>query len=328
MPTQPTTVDFDKREDLGLRYDEFDLAMNRQGFIGSQVMPVIVRQRQEGKFPRVPLDQLMTRLDLSRAPGGTYKRSVRDWSSDDYPTTEYGHEAPLDDRTLARYDDVIDAEEMESQVLQNAILQELEIQIAALMFNATTFAGRTAAVTNEWDDATNADPIGDVNTAINAVRLAAGVKPNALVINDAVFRNVIQTDQVVNLIKYQGFMDARPGAIARAALAAVLNIDEVIVAEGIYNTADPGETAVPADIWSNEFALVARVAKTGNMLERCVGRTFLWGEEGATDGSDVAVISETYYEENRRGNTLRARTDWGLETLQLECGYLFSNITT
>ncbi|MEN1680779.1 MAG: hypothetical protein AAGJ46_14415 [Planctomycetota bacterium] len=329
MPTtQPSTTEFDKREDLGLMYAEFDLAMNRLGFIGSRLLPVISRADQSGKFPRVPIEQLLQNLDASRAPGSPYKRSTREWSNDDYATEEYGLEAPLDDRTLKRYDDVIDAELMEGEVLENALLQIYEKQVADLLFNATTFAGRTSAITNEWDDQANADPIGDVNTAINAIRLASGVKPNAVVMNDQVFRNVIRCDQVTNLVKYQGFMDARPGQISKAALAAVLNVDEVIVSEGIYNTKSPGETAVNADIWDDEYVLVARVATSSNMMERCIGRTFMWGEEGATAGGDMAVIAETYYEDSRRGNTIRRRTDWGLKMLQPECGYLLSNATT
>lgn len=328
MPTQPTTADFNKREDLGLLYSEFDLAMNRNGFIGHRVMPILPRAQQSGKFPRIPIEELLVTLDSSRSPGGTYNRSKRSWDNDDYSTEEHGLEAALDDRTLKRYDDIIDAEMMEGEILENALLMEYERAVASAMFNATTFAAHTGAITNEWDDFANADPIGDVNDAVSAVRLACGVKPNALVVNDTVFRNLINCDDIVARVKYQGFVDARPGAISASALAAALNIDEIIVAEAVYNTEDPGEAAVLSEVWSNEYALVARVAKTTNPMERCVGRTFMWAEEGALEGDRMAVIAETYYEEERRGNTIRRRTDYGLKTMQVECGYLLSNVTT
>lgn len=328
MAAQPSTAVFEPREDLGLRYDEFDLAMNQEGFVGHRLMPLIPRMKQSGKFPRVPLEELLQNQDTKRNLDGTYKRSVREFQDDNYETEEHGLEALLDDRTQNRYDDILDCETFEGQVIENSLLMSYEQEVAALLFNATTFSGKTSGVTNEWDDLTNATPVTDVNAAVNTIRLACGAKPNVLVINDFVFRNLIRCDQVVNNLKYQGYQDARAGEISRQALAISLNIEEVIVADALYNTKDVGQTAVLADIWSNEYALLARVAKTRNPMERCIGRTFMWDREGATDGERMGVIAETYYENDRRGGVLRRRTDWGLETLQLECGYLYSNITT
>ncbi len=324
---QPSTTAFERRPDLGMRFDEFDLAMNRQGFIGHRVLPVIQRDKRSGKFPRIELDQKLQNLSTQRNPGGTYPRSKREFADDNYETTEHGLEATLDDRLLAMYDDIIDAEQFEGEVIENSLLTDYERAVAAAMFSATTFSGRTGDVTNEWSDAAAATPVTDINVAINTIRAACGVKPNALVVEDEVFRNLIRCDQVINALKNQGFQDARPGAITREALAVSLNIDEVIVAEGMYNTKDPGQAPVLAPIWSKEYALLARVAKSKNPLELCVGRTIQWEEEGAVEGDRMSVIAETYYEENRRGGVLRRRTDWGLKVLHVECGYLFSNIT-
>lgn len=327
MP-QPTTNTFERREDLGMRFEELDLAMNQQGFIGHRVLPILPRSTPSGKFPRVKIEQLMQNLQTNRNPEGTYNRSKREFADDNYDTKEYGLEAILDDRTVARYDDLIDAEVFEGQVIENALLTTYERQVADLLFNATTFSGKTSGITDEWDDIGNAKPVSDVNTAINVIRLACGKKPNAVIMNDFVFRNAIRCTQVIDNLKYQGFQDARPGEISKQALAISLNVDEVIVAEGLYNTKDVGQTPVLADIWSNEYILVARVAKTRNPMEPCIGRTIMWDREGSPDGDRMGVIAETYYEDQRRGGVLRRRTDWGLKTLFLECGYLYSNATT
>lgn len=324
---QPTTTAFEPREDLGMRYDEFDARMNQLGFIGHRVMPIISRSNTSGKFPRVPIDQILKNLDTARNPDGSYKRSKSEFEDDSYETAEYGLEALLDDRTLARYDDIFDAEVFEGEVIENALLTTYEQQVAALMFNATTFSGKTSAVGTEWSTIASATPVTDVNTAISTIRLACGKKPNALIISDVVFRNLIRCTQIISTLQYQGFQDARPGEISRQALAISLNLDEVIVADCLYNTNQPGVDASLADIWDDEYALLAVVAQTPNPRERCVGRTIMWDQEGATEGERMGVIAETYYEEARRGGILRRRTDWGLKTLQLECGYLYSNIT-
>lgn len=323
---QPSTTNFEPREDLGLRYEEFDLVMNQNSFVAHRIMPLLPRGRSSGKYPRVKLDQLLQNLDTTRNPDGTYKRSMREFSDDNYETRERGLEAVLDDRTIERYDDLIDAETFEGQVIENSLLMDYERTVANYLFNTTTFAGRTNAVGTAWSTIATATPVADINTVINTVRLACGVKPNALVINDVVFRNLIRCATIIDNLKFQGFKDARPGEISQQALAISLNIDEVIVAEGLYNTKEAGVTPVLADIWANGFALVARVAKTRNPLERCIGRTIMWDREGATDGERMGVIAETYYEDSRRGGVLRRRTDWGLKSLQLECGYLLTGV--
>lgn len=323
---QPTSTAFEPREDLGMRFDEFDLALNQMGFIAHRVMPILPRSTSSGKFPRVEIEQYLQNLSTLRNADGTYKRSSREFSDDNYETREYGLEATLDDRTLLRYDDLIDAEVFEGEVIENALLTDYERAVAALLFNATTFSGRTSAVGTAWSTIATATPVTDVNTAMNTIRLACGVKPNALIVNDVVFRNLIRCTQVIDNLKYQGFQDARPGEISRQALAISLNIDEIIVSEGLYNTKELGVTPVLADIWANGFALLARVGKTRNPMERCIGRTIMWDREGATDGERMGVIAETYYEDSRRGGVLRRRTDWGLKTLFLECGYLYTGV--
>jgi hypothetical protein len=328
MP-QPTTNVFERREDLGLRFDEFDLVMNRLGFVGHRMMPLLSRSTPSGKFPRVKVGQYLQNLATQRNPDGSYNRSTREFSDDNFETKEHGLEAPLDDRTIARYDDLIDAEAFEGEVIENSLLTAYEQEVAALLFNATTFSGHTAAITDEWDDYSHALPVTNANTAISAIRLACGVKPNVALMNDVVFRNAIRCDEVINTLKYQGFQDARAGEISKQALAISLNVDEVIVADGLYNTKMPGVDAVLADIWSNEYVLFARVATGANPNERCIGRTIMWDQESATgNGGQMGVIAETYYEDARRGGVLRRRTDWGLKTLMVECGYLFSNATT
>lgn len=326
----PTTTAFTRREDLGLRYDEFDLAMNRIGFIGHRVMPIIMRDQTSGKFPRITIGQFMQNLDTSRNVDGTYKRSSGEFSDDTYDTKEYGLEAQLDDRTVKRYGDIIDAEVFEGERIENALLTGYERAVAALMFSAITFSGKTGAVGTPWSTIATATPVTDINAKIDTIRIACGAKPNALICNDKVFRDLIRCSQVLDNMKTQNFQDVRVGAMSRAALAMALNIDEVIVAGqesgGLYNTKEPGITPVMADIWGNGSALLCRVAMSNNPAERCVGRTFVWNEEGATDGDRMAVVAESYYEDARRGGVLRRRFDYGLETMQLECGWLFTSV--
>lgn len=323
----PSTNVFEVREDLGMRVDEFDLEMNRRGFIAHRVLPILTRTKPEGKFPKVPLEEMLQNQETTRAADGSYRRSRMEFKDDSYSTDEHGLEALLDDRTIARYDDLIDAEMYEGRRIEHSLLLSYEKEAAALLFNTTTFAGRTASVTTEWSNRGSSTPGADIDARKETIKLAFGKRPNALVISYKVFENLINNDSLINRLKYQGFQDARPGEINAQALAVSLNLAEVVVADSVYNTKQPGVDAVLGDIWDDEYALLCCVARTNDPTEPCLGRTFMWDREGRRDGSAMGVIAETYYESARRGGVLRRRTDWGLKMLFPEAGYLLSNIT-
>lgn len=316
------------RLDSGLLVSEIDLAMNRQGFIAHRVLPIITRTKPNGDYPTIPREQLLQVRSTQRAPGGGYPRSGAGFSKDSYSTSEHGHEAVLDDRTVKMYDDLVDAERWEGERIRNIVLQDYEIEVANYLFNATTFSGKTANVTNEWDDTANATPVSDIEAKREVIFAATGYEPNALVISRHVFRNLRRCDEVIDNLKYQGFQDARPSQISEQALALALDIDYIIVAGSAKNTANESDAASMSRIWSNEYALLCRVAETNNPSEYCLGRTIVWDAESALDGERLGVIEEMYRDEPARANVKRARTDWGKKIIDLDCGYLLSNITT
>lgn len=326
MPS-PTSTLYTLRPDLAASFMEFDLEMNQRGFIGQRVLPVMEVAKQAGNFGKIPIEQLLQNREVGRAPGSGYARGSFTFTPDTYATLEYGAEEPIDDREAAMYADYFQAEQIASMRAYDAVLMAQEKRVAALLFNASTFSGHTAAVTNEWDSnhTTNAVPIDDVETAVRAVWTASGMWPNALIITRTVFRNLRNLDQVVERIQSAGAGSAtKPSDITPAMLAAVFDLEEVIVAGSAKNSANEGQAVSIAPVWDDEYALVARIAKTADMREACLGRTFHWAEDGSMIGGAV----ESYRDEKIRGDVVRVRHDVCEKLLYAEAGYLLSNITT
>ena len=317
------------RPDLGMSVDEFDARADREGFIGSKVAPIIPRARDQGDFAKRELEAVLREERTDRQANGTYPRSNATWTKDNYQTAERAHEGTLDDRTVRRFDDVLpDAEAWETERVTDIVLRSYERAVAAAIFNATTFSAATTAVTNEWDDATNAVPLTDVDTARELIVAAFGQEPNALIMNRKVFRNVRNTDQIIDRIKYQGFVDVRPGQITPQILASAFDIDMIIVAGALTNTANEMASRSISRIWGDEYAMLAKIGTTRNPAESCLAQTLMWAEEGAMDGDRMAVLVEQYRENQRRGNVIRVRTDDVIKVKFTAAGHLLSNITT
>jgi hypothetical protein len=319
------------RLDLSSTFSEFDLAMSRKDFIGPRVFRPRMVAIQAADVGKIPIEAILRTGSDTRAPGGSYKGDDFEFTKFPYSCKEHGRKAPIDDAQLAIFRDMLDAEAIQSQRAIDQVLRNYEIDCAAATYDTAVWTGATltTAITNEWDDATNAVPIKDVQAARLKVRAVSGLKVNALICNAAQLWNLANTDQVVDRIKYWGGDD--PKKINAAMIAALLDLDFILVAGGFKNASKEGQAFSGADIWSDEYAMVARVAVTDDPQEPCVGRTFLWSEDGpGAPGSDeeLAVIVEEYRNEEVRGSVVRARNNRDIVVMYPEAGHLLSNVTT
>lgn len=324
MPS-PTTSLATLRPDLGGSLEEFPLAMDRQGFIGLEVLPVFEVPEQAGAFGRIPIEELLQNRDTERSPGSGYARGKFKFTPDSYVTAEHGAEEVVDDKLARMYRNYFDAELIAAQRARDIVLRNHERRAAAALFNATTFAAQLTTIVEEWDDAANADPIGDVEKAARAIWARTGLWPNALIINRTVFRNLRLCEQIIERIASSG-----AGAPTRAAdinvghLRSVFDLDKILVAGSAKNTAAEGQSVAVESIWSNEYAMVARVAMTQDIVEPCIGRTMHWGE----DGSEIGAMIESYRSEEVRADVIRARHEVQNKILYVEAAQLLDNVTS
>jgi len=320
--TSSTTL---QRPDLGLAFEEFSLDAQEAGLIALRVLPPFQAGRQAGNFSIVPVEELLRDTDTARAMGAAYARDETRFETINYATTEQGSEEPLDDREREIYGHYLEIEAVVARRARMKILRKLERDAADTLFNTTNITS-TADVTHEWDDETNAVPIGDVDAAKDTFRGNCGRYPNALICNAKVRKNLAIVDEVQDLIKYSGIDDPKPENISDRAIAAAIGIPRLIVSGDavMKNTANEGQSATLADIWSDEYALLALVAMSNDLRETTLGRVMHWAE----DGSSLAVTTETYREERIRSDVYRARMDYQIKIIYAACGHLIGNVTT
>jgi hypothetical protein len=328
---------------LSISYQEFSLRANRKGFIGLQVLPAIGVMYQQAKFLRVKIASVLGPIeDTHRNPDGTYKRSDFEWDQDSYLCEEHGVEETLDDALLKIYPE-IRAEQIKVERAINRVLQALEQEIAAAVFNTTTWTGSAytlaAGVVGgssalPWSTKASAIPIQDIDGAIEKVKANCGVKPNALVVTDYGLRKLKRTDQIENLLKYSGHDDPKDLG-STAGLAELFGLEKIIVADGFYNANSMGATAGPSltRLWDRTMAMVCHISDSQDIEdpEPRIGNTIFFSEENAAIPSDGdgegSLVIEEYREEDRRGGTYRARDHRQVKILHPEAGFLITGVT-
>jgi len=322
------------RPDLGQAVMEYYEGAT-MGFIGLEVMPVFRTAVNAGSYPVIPKEALLKIPDVSRAPRGTYQRDGWEYERGTFQTVEKGTEEPVDDSERSLFDQEAPgvADFIATKRAFTKIMRAQEKRIADTVFDDSTFSANS--VTNEWDDATNATPVDDVNDGIISFRSACGMLPDALVISFSTFLNLKNCDQIVDRLKYT-FPGIDINRMNSEQLAAAFNLPRVLVGGAVYDSTGAGLDTTIANVWDYEYAALIKISSGPDLSQPGFGRTFLW-----TEDSPQNPIVESYREENRRSDIYRVRHHVKEELIQSKndsgvvvsniasaCLYLFDNITT
>lgn len=310
---------------IGATIKEIELLASHRGFAGLQVARPVDVSQQSGELGEIPLASLLATEDTARKgnSAGYPRLSVR-FGKLTYACEEHGGEVEVPDRTSRIYRDWLDLMEVSTEKAIDVVLRNHEYRVASAIFNASTWTGAalTTDVGTEWSTIATATPITDVNNAREKIRGATGLSPNALVVSEKVWNVLKDCEQIVDRVKYGG-SNANPAVLSREAVAAALGLDFVIVGNAYRNTGNEVDaSATLSPIWDDEYAMVCRVATSNDPGEACIARTFHFSE----DGSEIGTTVETYREEHRRQDVVRARHDVDEVVINKNLGHLLANV--
>ena len=177
---------------------DFSVAYNPPTFVGLRLMPQVAVNTQSGRY-RVYDRSSRVRFYSRREPG-TVANEVRGgrWSEDTFKTVEHSLQAAVADEERQQLnsqgglanavnggDLQIDPERDATALINNSLLLEHEIAVAALLRNTATYpAGHsvTLLAADQWDNYAGAtsNPIDIVRAAILKIQAKIGVAPNVM----------------------------------------------------------------------------------------------------------------------------------------------------
>lgn len=319
MPA-PASLSTEQRPDLGILAWEYMTDADLLGYIGLFVMPIFMTSMQSAQYPKIPIEQLLKIMDVDRAPGGDYNRDDFEFEFGNYSTRERGRESPVDDRQAKMYSRYFQAEVVTTKRLVGMVLRAQESRIATIAQNTANAVGN-AAVSTIWSNLTTADPGKDIYVAKEAMRVAGGLYPNKVALTRKAFDQVVQTVAFKDNVKYtNSLLEMKGLAAQKAMVAAWWGVDEVLVSDGIRDTAKKGQTASLGRIWDNSKVNLLHVAPGIDDLEQpTFGRTFVWDQE-----SGEGVTVEGYRDDSRRSNIIRVRHDTDEAIVAISANYILT----
>lgn len=202
-----------------------------------------------------------------------------------------------------------------TQQVTGLVQTRREKRVADLVFNLNSYAATTNRTTlsgtSQWSDYTNSDPHYAVMTALDNLI----IRPNKMVLG----RKVMTTLSLHPKVKAAVFGTANAqSAVTREQLAALFEIEEVLVGEGWLNTANKGQPVNLQRIWGNHasFLCIDKMADAESGIT--YGYTAQFGERvaGTIEDSDIGM---------RGGVRVRAGESVGEFVTAQDLGYLFFN---
>jgi hypothetical protein len=335
MPYADSATLYGPRQDLvGALYS----TAPSQKYAALDILPPMPVYAKDGRYHKVSSGKAYRLVGAKRAPGAPYARVATPIDSATFLCEERGIEESVDRAEKAIYRSVLDQDQVAATTAYNVLSIAHESDVAAAIFNETTFpaSGTTGlTVSTAWSNASSSTPIADLNAGKNAISAKVGDGSYVLLANDRVVRNLWASSNVRNQIKdvYGRYIEGNPNL---ETLAAVLGVNRIIEAPAIYNTAVAGATPSMSRIWSDTYAFLARVSNERMLREPQLGRTFVLNN--VLDRSDAAALDvgaqlddrllvEMYRDDTRRSDVVRCIEYTDEVIMDSSCGFLFKSVT-
>jgi len=309
------------RPDIAQGLEEFDLEANQKGFVGKKIMPVIDVDKAFGQYSKLTIQQLLRKnVDTSRANDGTYGSDQTKGSTDSYACIDHGFEERVDEREAEMYGEWWDAELIAASMARQTVLQDYETRVVA----AVNAVSNTTAANTAWSSTASATPITNIKAARKAIRNRTGAIANTLCLEWEAFEELKDNAQIIDRMKHQGFHDVVRENINEAMIAAALDLEQVVVAGGLENTKNEGQTPVLGALWPRTKALLLVTSTSKNLKAPRWGNTFHWAQDGSTFGESI----ESYEDPRRRSQMMRARADVDEKVVYADCAQLITGVLT
>lgn len=135
------------------------------------------------------------------------------------------------------------------------VMLDREVRVAGIVFNASNYGASNKATlsgTSQWSDYTNSNPLDAMLQAFDSMLM----RPNKLVLGQAVWTKLRQHPRIVEAVKGTGAGLSAQGTVTRQQVADLLEIQEVLVGQGFVNTAKKGATAAYSRVWGKFAAAI------------------------------------------------------------------------
>lgn len=251
---------------------------DESNFIAGQVFPMVPVQKQSDRYFVYKKEDWFRDDAQERAPGT--ESAGGDYDIDNTPTyfcRKYAFHKDVFEEDRANADDPLTPDEDAVAFVTDKILLNKENNWARTFFKTgvwgTDLQGAATAATGKvvyWDDYANSSPIEDITAASTAQAEVTGKRPNTIVMGRRAYDALKNHPDFLDRVKY-----TQKGVVTTDLIAQMFDVDRVLVANAIQNTAKKGQQAAMSFILGNHV-LLCYTTNAPRLKTATAGYTFVW----------------------------------------------------
>lgn len=293
---------------------------NAANFVAPQVFPSVSVSKESAKYYTFGRDDFMRDEMQIRPNGGESAGGGFSLSNDSYNCEVFALHKVVTERDRKNWNmPGLTIEDAAVQYLTQQALQRMERDWVTKFFTSGVW-GTTNTSFTKWDVPATSDPVADVDAGKLVVSAATGFVPNTLVMDlntyFALRRHPLIIDRVTG-----GSTSANPAVVSRQAMAAVFEVERLLVSSSVKATNPEGETIATSHI-AGKNALLCYVPASPSLTEPSAGYTFMWDAAGS--GQDITIYSID--DPHKGAGTVKHEIEmaWDNKVTSSLLGYFFS----
>lgn len=293
-----------------------EFAQKQDAYIASRLFPAFPVGAQAADYPVFKKENLLNVPKIkARAPGTPYQRINLEFGKDTYSTQDYGSAIPIDDRQQKIYANLLQSQKAKTVTLSRAMIINKEWRAKDKIYDPA-IAIPTSAASTAWSDS-NADIIEEVKLIRTTIFENCGMLPNIVTMPLAVWNYVSNHPSIVDRLKYTS-----SGSVTTAMVAALFEIDEIVISMSNVNEATEGQPISTGSIWNNDV-IFAYVDSSMDMDSPSLGRTFVWAGNSPASGE---VVMKTHRDDENQSWITTAMHDVAEKVQAPACGYILTGV--
>jgi len=311
-------------------------------FVASQVFPAVPVLKQADryfKYDRADFgrNQMQKRAPSTESAGSGYKID----SSPNYFCENWALHKDVDDNIRANSDDPLNPDRDATWFLTQQALINREVQWATKYFTTGIWTGTTvggdvgsggaspaADQVLGWDDA-HSTPIEDVRLYNSQIQLKTFMRANKLALGRQVWDKIADHPEITDRIKYGASPNA-PAIITKQAVAALMELDAILVMDGVKNSGEEGatfEAGLSNAYIGGKNALLVYAAPAPALQQPSGGYTFNWTGLFGTQGG-ISQRMKSFRMEHLNSDRLEIEQAYDQKVVCADCGVFFSNVVS
>lgn len=266
-------------------------------FQADNLAPIMPVQKKSDAYYKLNKEYWFSDLMKKRGVGARAIQVGYGVSTDSYLCDLWSVGKPIDDQVRANEDSPLNSDRNAMQFVSRLERMNREKQFKTALWGSgvgwtTNLTGNTSASNIEgaqtfaqWND-NDAAPIDDIATMKMVMQKLTGFEPNVLALGRPAWEALKKCDQILDRIT-GGSTSINPAHVTKSMVAALLEVEEIIVLSAVENTAGHGVTMVGDYIFGKDGLLMFR-DKTPGIETATACRTITWQQyAGNANGTRI-----------------------------------------